>query len=598
MRTVTFNYPFRESGSLVDPTIASTLFEVALAGRGFFLDTSDEKFRMESIEAMRAQTDDGEQAGEGSLSNVDLWRRSVQSWHLGAGQTRGDDDESSPYRFQSSKGVNVWDRWKLSMLNAVSLEVAGLATPTSLVTVGSRLVHQAGSTFQVTDDGVTWSSLTTVGTAPTTPAVSDGTDMYYTTAAGVRKLTQFGIDSAAFTLADVDVIGFSKGRLWAGAGNTLSWMTTGSPTTAVTVSFGTFVWTAICDGSRATYAAGYSGDQSQIWRIPIKTDGTGLDAATVAWSAPDGEIVHSMTSYLGYILIGTNKGVRFAVADDDGDLTPGSFIPTPEPVYCFEPQDRFVWFGWSDYDATSTGLGRVDLSVFTSALTPAYASDLMAPTQGVVKAIATFAGKRFFAIEGVGVYTEQDTLVAEGTIVTSEWTFGIDDDKIATLVGIKHEPLVGSVAISLVIDGFASGTLAESAKQGSSGPASILSVDPIRAHRFSLGLRLLSTDDGGPVVTGTKLMARPVPPHGARIVLPIMLSEQHDRENAHFPGFPVSDLSFLRGLWRTGAAVTLQWGGESYNVFPTNFEFVPYRQTLDRKGWTGTCVMELREVAQ
>jgi hypothetical protein len=599
MRAVTFNQPFREAQALVETTITGSLFQIALAGRGYFLDTKDPDFKMESMEQMRPQQDDRELAGEGSLSNLDLWRRNARSWHLGAGQSRGDDAESSPYRFATSQGVDPWTQWKLSLLGETLLQSAGAASPATMVVAGGRAFHQVGPDIMVSDDGQNWSNLTTLTNAPTSRMVGVGDEMYVADSTAIRLVTTGGLESSAFTLGGANVIGFSKGRLWAGVGPALYWMIPlGTPTDANIDTWGGWEWTAIAEGPRCTYAAGYAGDKSLIYRIPLKDDGTGLDAGTVAMTLPDGEVCHALTSYLGFLIVGTSKGVRFAVTDDVGDLTPGSYIPTPEPVQCFEAQDRFVWFGWSDFSATHTGLGRLDLKSFTSTLTPAYASDLMYEGQGAVTGVVTFDDKRIFSVEGVGAAAEQDAPVAEGTLTTSDWTFDLDDDKIATLLGIKHEPLDGSVQAVIQVDGFGTAVVAESAVQGGVGPSRPYSLNPVRGHRFAVQLTLTAGVGDGPVLTGLKLMARPIPPQGLRIVLPIRLFEQLDTEGSYLPVNPFEEFLYLRSLWRAGAAVTLQIGSESFNVFPTNFVWKPYREMLDKTGWSGNCVMELREVTQ
>jgi hypothetical protein len=583
MQTVALNHPFRESAALVDPNIASSLFHIALAGHGYFIDTAHPEFRMASMEVMRNQQDNSELAGEGSLSNLDLWARSSRSWHWGAGQTRGDEQESSPYRFLSSQGINPWVKWELSLLKDTSLGTASAGNEASVLPCDGRLFYQAGSAVYVSDDGLTWDFLATLSSPPTCPMITDGTTLYYAYSGGVRSMTSGGVQAAAFTLADPDVLGISKGRIWVGAGDELYWWVPGGAlTSSEQVPWAGWEWTAITDGVRATYASGFTGDKCYIYRIPIKSDGTGLDAATVAWPAPDGETVYSLTSYLGYVVIGTNRGVRFAVADDVG---------------AFEAQDRYVWFGWSNYDDTHTGLGRIDLGQFTSSLTPAYASDLMYVGQGEVTSIATFNDRQVFAVEGVGVVAATDSVVPSGTITTSDYTYDLDDEKIATLLTIKHRPLDGTISVVLQVDGFGTGVIGESSVQGNSNPTA-MHISPIRGHRFSLVSTLTPNDGDGPVITGIRLMARPNPPRGTRIVLPILLSEQFDLEGSYRPMDPLAELQYLRQIWRAGGAVNLQWGQETFNVFPANFQWIPYRQMLDKSGWTGTCVMELREVTQ
>lgn len=602
MRTVTWSHPFREAQSLAEPNVATSLFHVALAGRGYMIDTANGEFRWQSMDYMRQQQDSQAQAGAQSLATLDLWRRDAQSWHLGAGQSRGDDETSSPFRFATSKGVNPWDKWRLSLLPATALGSAGASTPAALAVAAGRLVYQSGQSFSVTDDGDEWVEFTTLAQTPTTQAVSDGSNLY--AGCGNSKIVRLDPSGVATEPWDVgavpQVVAVSKGRVWAGVGTALKWMVPGSGTVtdAVTVPFAEWRWTALCEGPRATYAAGFSGDRSAIYRIPLKADGSGLDAGTVAATLPDGEVVHALASYLGYFLIGTSQGLRFAVADDAGDLTYGSFIPTPEPVRCFEPQDRFVWFGWSNFDAVATGLGRVDLTNFTATLTPAYASDLMHVGQGSVSSVATFGDRRFFTVDGVGVVCQTQTPVAQGTVQQSEVTYGLQDPKIATLVGLTHESLDGSVSVTLTVDGAGSGIVAESAVQGSTGPASPFALNPVSGRRFSLGMILTRGVADGPVVTGLVLMAHPVPPRGEQFILPLMIAEQVDLDGFYAPFDPPEEVQFLRGLVRRGQAVQLQIGAEAFTVFPANYRWTPYKQTQTKDGWTGTCIMELREVTR
>src|SRR5690606_22764098 len=102
-----------------------------------------------------------------------------------------------------------------------------------------------------------------------------------------------------------------------------------------------------------------------IYKITITKEGTGLDAPIVAGELPDGEVIASIGSYLGFILLGTSKGARFCTVNSAGDLTIGSLIPTSNPVQCFEGQGEFIWFGWTGYDGTHGGLGRMSLRNFS-----------------------------------------------------------------------------------------------------------------------------------------------------------------------------------------------------------------------------------------
>ena len=155
-------------------------------------------------------------------------------------------------------------------------------------------------------------------------------------------------------------------------------------------------------GQNAIYVAAKSGDHSYVYKITIKTDGT-LDTPVVALELPTGEHLTSIYSYLGFVLLGTDKGVRYCNTDNLGNLVAGPLIPTTGDVNDFVAEDRFVWFGYSNYDGTSGGLGRMDLSQFSSTNLPAYATDLMYDSTNAVKSVTTFNKKRVFSISGVGV---------------------------------------------------------------------------------------------------------------------------------------------------------------------------------------------------
>ena len=603
MQTVTFNHPYRTAAGVADTLEVAGLYDLALAGRGFFLDLASDRLQIQSLPITRQQTDIGEKSGPGSLASTEEWRKQSRSWHEGAGQVSADEEGSSEFRYLSSKGINPWDKWELTLLNDTSLVVADADTTQTVLTADGVLYHQAGSVIRKSTDGVSWSAHVTVADPASGQMVTDGIDLYIPTTVDIKKVTSGAVASSAFAVAGAQVIGFSKGRMWAGAADDLYWMTPDSPTptVAMTAPWGStsWEWTAICDGLRGTYASGFAGDRSHVYRVPLSDDGASLGAGVEAWTAPDGELVTGLTSYLGFIVLGTTLGVRFAVADGSGDLTPGSYIPTSQRVLAFEPQDRFVWFGWSAYDTDSSGLGRLDLSVFTNPLTPGYASDLMYDAVAGVTSICTALGRRFFTLDGVGLVAElEDTPVPTGSLTTSAVTFGLDDEKLVTALDLSHRQLDGTVSLGLVLDDSATGTLIESSRQGSLGPNRTVGINPVTATRVAVTVTMTPGTGTGPEVIGWKLLARPQPPVATRFLMPLMLATQHDSNGVYVSGDPQSDLLFLMSLWRVGDPVILQWGGESFTVFVTNFEWTPYRQTDSTAGWAGTCVMELREVAR
>jgi hypothetical protein len=100
-----------------------------------------------------------------------------------------------------------------------------------------------------------------------------------------------------------------------------------------------------------------------------------LTSGVIAAQLPIGEIVNKIEYYLGYLMIGTNKGVRAAqISETDGSISYGPLIiEESNGVYDFAFRDKFVWATGS-VDGYA-GLYRIDLSNELSPLRFAYATD-------------------------------------------------------------------------------------------------------------------------------------------------------------------------------------------------------------------------------
>ena len=154
---------------------------------------------------------------------------------------------------------------------------------------------------------------------------------------------------------------------------------TAMPTAVYTHPTSTHVYTSVAASGPAIYIAGYNGSQSTIQKFTLNTT-TGalpsLNSAITAAEMPVGEIIHKIYYYLGYMMIGTNKGVRAAVvSDQDGSINYGPLIvETTQPVYDFAARDRFIWATTSV--SGNPGLTRIDLGNELETLRFAYANDI------------------------------------------------------------------------------------------------------------------------------------------------------------------------------------------------------------------------------
>jgi hypothetical protein len=151
------------------------------------------------------------------------------------------------------------------------------------------------------------------------------------------------------------------------------------PTAIYTNPNTNYHYTSVAASGAAIYTAGHSGIYSTIQKYTLSTAGVmpTLTSAVVAAELPAGEIVEKLYYYLGYMMIGTNKGVRAAVvSDQDGSINYGPLIvETVQPCYDFAARDRFIWCA-SGIGALDAGLYRIDLGNDLETLRFAYAKDL------------------------------------------------------------------------------------------------------------------------------------------------------------------------------------------------------------------------------
>ena len=112
--------------------------------------------------------------------------------------------------------------------------------------------------------------------------------------------------------------------------------------------------------------------------------------------------------------------------------------PTGTPVQCIYAWRDSVYFGWSNFDNVSTGLGKLSMTNWVVPnLLPAYASDLMATTRGAVTSVNIVNGILLFAVAGVGVFLEDINLVPEGVSQSGFIMYDLTDPKVPALLDVQ-----------------------------------------------------------------------------------------------------------------------------------------------------------------
>lgn len=620
VRPITLSYVntppyFSGTGS---SSLVPSVFPVAIDGRPFMVDQKSGKFQRGYEQRVRDSQDTSTAPGEAAINPGGLWRRGQDSWHFGAGQDYADTAESKDYRFYKSKGINPWTKGQLSLLNDTKLSL-----PTSSTNLFTCVVESGGTEYlYVADNGVvkfssdpfedspTWTSITTAtsGTLPTgaiTGLETNGTNVYIAWTGKDIWYTTPGATTATFFYAPNPdnnktyyALGYAKGRGFAANGSDIHQPAIVSPTHSIFFDNpdSTFVWAGFAGGQNAVYAAGHSGDKSLVYKITIKADGA-LDVPVVALELPVGEQVTAIHGYLGFIVIGSNKGVRFCSADTNSNLIAGSLIPTTGAVNDFASEDRFIWFGYSNYQGSS-GLGRLDLSNFTSVNTPAYATDLMYSSTAAVKSVASIGGKRVFTISGVGVVVEDSAnLVESGEIESGTWRWGIPDRKFVAKVDTRSTPLTGSIVSYLKTDNgdyeelgvWSSPNDTENAFNGSDTKA----IEA--AFKFVLQ-RNSTTSTSGPTLTRWMARAYVAPFRSQVFIVPIILHKSVNVKDKTYYYDVEENQSFFDGLLESPRIITLQIGNFIHTVIVEDISW----ESSDSHGnsWTfdGTIVVTLRSV--
>jgi hypothetical protein len=557
-----------------------------------------------TLPLIRQQADNSSSPGEQSISPEQLWRRSQDSWQMGSGQEHLDRQNSLDHRYRTSKGINPWTPWKLSLLNDTSnVKSTGNSNLACLV-AGTKVYFMNGTTLSFATGALSsWTDVTGTSATAASSICTDGNTVYIANGAdGIYSSAVSGSTAASYATGTVSIVKFVKSRLMAAGGGKLYNCTTGGALGGsdllLDLSTRGWTWVDIAGGQSQIYAAGYAGDKSIIYRTELKADGTALSVPIAAGELPDGEIVRSIHCYLSYVIIGTDIGVRFCDVNSDGSLTIGTNIPTTSPVYCLEPQDRFVWYGLTNYDSTSTGLGRMDLTNFTSSLTPAYASDIMATTQGTVRSVATFGQYRLFTVDGHGLYYETaSTPVASGTISSGLIAYGVSDNKVAMYVDLKHEALNGTISATLSANGGGQVSIGSCSTAGTTVSNPPLSASQTSGEEFELTFTLTPSSNISPVLTRWTLRSYPTPTTSAQWDIPIILNSMVRVDSQDYYFDVAEEHDFLDGLHENKNIVNLQVGTQIKQVILFDSTWLPDKIDPKTGAHEGIFYANFREIA-
>ena len=565
----------------------------------FIYAVSDERpYIRQTAPYRKDQFDNNQEPGEQSLTG--WWIRSQSSFHSGTGIKFYDPaaGEITAHRFADSRNVDVWTKGQVTLLKETNNAAAATADPYKLISgiSGSTNVviafrPSSDEIIDIKDDGT---NLTTYATTASgiVDIVSNGTILFVANATRIFYQT-IGSTSALnnhYSTGTAKVkMAWVKQRLVAGIGTSIYELTGALGTTTLPAAIYThpntgWEWTSISEGGSAIYAAGYAGGNGAIYKFTLSTAGVmpTLTSGIIAAQLPIGEYPLKIESYLGYLVIGTNKGVRVATISEGavtaGDLSYGPLIIEGDNIGLdFAFRDRFVYVtgaiakndGTAD---TYPGLYRIDLGSELETLRFAFAADVYLDGADGYATSVDFVGNSgqvaFTTSGSNGVVIQHATDLAEsGFIKTGKIRYGtLEPKNFKRLIARGNFTAGEMVLASIATDnaGLETGFDHITYVAGTD-PVEVTTNQPEDAQEFLAYKFTLTRDatdpDTGPTFRGYQVKSTIATPRVRAIKFPVYCFDiETDRYNSvtGYEGRAFDRIRLLEDLERTGDVLTWQ----------------------------------------
>jgi hypothetical protein len=560
-------------------------YDVAFGGIPFFMAPTDQNpYQRETAPYRKDQFDNSREPGEQSLTG--WWLRSQSSFHGGAGIKFYDPSagESIAYRYLDSQGVNPWVKGQVTLLkdttnvHATTGPVVGTdhQHPNQHIrsiqwsSTEGILLHDEFDVDKISAAGTVTHFIDYVpGTTEKVYAIcDDGINAYWITNqvhGGANKLhmykkpltgssastadetLMFRGDSIVITYAAME---FVKDRIVLCVNNRVYEITTSTtslPSPIYTNPNTNYHYTSVAASGPAIYTAGHSGIYSTIQKYTLGTNGAmpTLTQAVVAAEFPPGEIVEKLYFYLGYMIIGTSKGLRVAnVNDQDGSLEYGPLVfESTQSVYDVACADRFVWA--TTGVGSNAGLTRIDLGQLIEGepLRFAYANDLAGvqtsthatTAVGFIGTTNRLAFASAYQTTDGAVYLESaSALVTSGYVQTGAIRYGTLEPKNFKLVRARGIFTNGAMDIQTIEEnGDVNNVISYNAAVGTPEAATTQPEGPqeFLFYKFTLS-RSASDTSQGPLFKGFQIKALPATKRQRLIQFPVWCFDvEKDRYN-------------------------------------------------------------------
>ena len=570
-------------------------YDVALGGLPFIYAINDARpYIRQTAPFKKDQFDNGSEPGEQSLTG--WWIRSQLSFHSGTGikffetQRSFSAADARYTRFADSSNVDVWTEGQVTLLKETA-NLSGVTTGIyKLISVVDGSTDKvvawtpANTTiknFTPDGTGVTYSSVVTAGLDTATLAVAtDGAHLFiadndhiYT---GEINTPTAGYTEYYATGSERVTLAWVKQRLVAGVGAGIYELTgtkgtsRALPTASYTHPNDAWTWSSISESGSAIYAAGYLGGNSAIYKFTLGSNGSMpvLTSGVIAAQLPIGEQVNKIEYYLGYLMIGTNKGVRVAtVSEVDGSITYGPLIiEAANTGYDFAFRDTYAWVTGSVNG--NAGLYRINLANEIDTLRFAYATDAYLDGVTGYATSVDFVGNTnqiaFTTSGSNGIAIQSTTTLApSGYLTTGNIRYGtLEKKNFKRLLG-RGDFTYGSMTLYTVektgstYDHISYDSVIGSPEVTTSQPQT---AQEYVAYKFEL-FRDATDSTQGPTFKGYQAKATIATPRQRVIRFPVYCFDvETDRYNTviGYEGRAFDRMQLLEGVEQTGDVITWQ----------------------------------------
>ena len=605
-------------------------YDVAFAALPFFLAASDEQpYRRVTAQYRKQQIDQTREPGEQTLTG--WWVRSQSSFHLGAGIKYFEpiQEESLRFQYTESKGIDVWTRGQITLLNDTASFYTG-AAPAQMIGVNDGtndciFITDGTALKKITSAGSS-TTITQAGTASTIYSLTtNGTSYYFINGTHIHR------GSVGATPADAEIynapsttratIRYVKQRLIAAIGPAIYELNAnhggGSlPTALFTHPNASWVWSSISEGPQAIYISGYdpNGTSSSVFKISLDATTPNslgfptLETPTVIIDMPFGERINDFEVYLGtYAVLATSAGFRIGLSSATGDIQYGPLLFKDSACRAIAFKDSYAYL--STLVDGEAGLVRVDLSttVVANDLYFPWAWDLVAAGTSTTSSQVAFFGNsdRLAFSTGNNIWAESTTsLVSEGYLRTGYIRYNTLETKIYKLLQARINTTNGGLSIES-IDSTNTSYNIGTFSQGTSVPE--INVSYPNSSQEYLGFKFTMTRSSsdtskGPLFTGYQLKSLPAVPRQRLIQYPVFCYDHESDKFSNevgYEGSAYARLSQLESIENVGDTIRVQdfRTGEEYLGIIEEMDFI--NKTPEDKrfsGFGGTLLITIRTV--